>query len=207
MINGRFADNIRYPKLFRDRKLIDNLNKLKRDDPPMYKRICGLSLDIKRKSGELDIGYRLLEKKKHPLGWLIAGLLGIFITFPLFIYGNIFNLTFLEIPNLRIRKIKDLQFHSSVKYGISLALGFVFIPLYLSLSLLIFSPWWLAMLIFLSLPLSGLFAWDYYLVFKRIKGGFKARKYILNKNEEFDILRKNHSELLKLIADLNSNER
>ena len=32
----------------------------------------------------------------------------------------------------------------------------------------------LGMLIFLSLPLSGLFAWDYYLLFKRIKGGFKA---------------------------------
>jgi 1-acyl-sn-glycerol-3-phosphate acyltransferase len=207
MVNGRSGDDIRFPKLFRDRVLIDNINKLKSADQGKYKRICELSLDIKRKSKELNIDYRLLEKKKHPFGWLIAGMFGLAITFPLFIYGNIFNLTFLEIPNLQIRKIKDLQFHSSVKYGISFALAFLFIPLYLSLSLIIFSPWWFGILIFLSLPLSGLFSWDYYLIFKRIKGGFRARNYILSKNEEFEILRKNHSELIKLVSDLNSNDR
>jgi 1-acyl-sn-glycerol-3-phosphate acyltransferase len=207
MVNGRSGDDIRFPKLFRDRILIDKLNKLKTDDPERYKRICELSLDIKRKSKELNVDYRLLEKKKHPFGWLIAGVFGLIVTFPLFIYGNIFNLTFLEIPNLQIRKIKDLQFHSSAKYGISFALAFLIIPLYLTLSLVIFSPWWLGMLIFLSLPLSGLFSWDYYLVFKRIKGGFRARNYINGKNKVFELLRKNHSELLKLISDLNGNER
>ena len=207
MFNGRHGDDIRFPKLFRDRILIDNLNKLKTKDPDRYKRICELSLAIKRKTKELNIDYRLLEKKKHPLGWLMAGMFGLLITFPLFIYGNIFNLTFLEIPNLQIRKIKDLQFHSSVKYGISFALAFLFIPLYLSLSLIIISPWWLGILVFLSLPLSGLFSWDYYLVFKRIMGGFKARNYILNKNKEFESLRENRSELLKLVSDLNGNER
>ena len=56
-------------------------------------------------------------------------------------------------------------------------------------------------LIFLSLPLSGLFAWDYYLVFKRIKGGFREEIF-KNKNKEFEILRKNHGELVKLVSDL-----
>jgi 1-acyl-sn-glycerol-3-phosphate acyltransferase len=175
MINGRFGDDIRFPKFFRDKLLIDKLNQLKIAKQASYDRICDLSLRIKKKTQELDINYRLLEKKKHPLGWLLAGMLGIILTFPLFVYGNIFNLTFLEIPNLQIRKIKDPQFHSSVKYGISLALAFVFLPLYLILSLIIFSPWWFGILIFISLPLSGLFAWDYYLVFKRIMGGFKLR--------------------------------
>jgi hypothetical protein len=163
-------------------------------------------MQVKKETKELNIDYRLLEKKKHPLGWLIAGMAGIAITFPLFIYGNIFNLTFLEIPNLQIRKIKDPQFHSSVKYGISLALAFVFLPLYLILSLLLFSPWWFGLLIFLSLPLSGLFAWDYYLVFKRIKGGFKLRNLINEKDKKFEMLRNNHQELVKLIVELKVNE-
>jgi 1-acyl-sn-glycerol-3-phosphate acyltransferase len=207
MINGRQGDDIRFPKLFRDRILIDNLNKLKTENPSVYERICKLSIGIKKRSKELNIDYRLLEKKKHPLGWLIAGMLGIILTFPLFVFGNIFNLTFLEIPNLQIRKIKDPQFHSSVKYGISLALAFLFLPLYLILSLLLFSPWWLGILIFLSLPLSGLFAWDYYLVLKRILGGFRARNYILNKDRGFDILKKDHEELVKLVSELKKNER
>ena len=202
MINGRHSDDIRFPKLFRDRILINKLNLLKSANLTVYKRICSLSVQIKKKTKELNIDYRLLEKKKHPLGWLITGMIGIICTFPLFIYGNIFNLTFLEIPNLQISKIRDPQFHSSMRYGISLILAFVFLPVYLILSLIIFSPWWLGIIIFLTLPLSGLFAWNYYLQFRRISGGFKVRRYILNKDREFDLLRKNHNELVNLVAEL-----
>jgi 1-acyl-sn-glycerol-3-phosphate acyltransferase len=202
MINGRFSDDIRFPKLVRDRILVKKMNLLKESDPALYARICTLSLDVKKKARELNTDYRLLEKKKHPLGWLIAGLIGIVITFPLFIYGNIFNLTFLEIPNLQIRKIKDPQFHSSIRYGLSLALAFVFLPLYLILSLFIFSSWWLGLLIFLTLPLSGLFAWNYYLQFRRIIGGFRIRNLIKQNINKFRLLRSNHTELVKLISEL-----
>jgi len=202
MINGRFSDDIKVPKLLRDRILVNKMKALKTSDPALYSKICSLSLDIKKKSKELKTDYRLLEKRKHPLGWLIAGMIGVTVTFPLFIYGNIFNLTFLEIPNLQIRKIKDPQFHSSIRYGISLALAFVFLPIYLILSLFIFSSWWLGLLIFLTLPLSGLFAWNYYLQFHRIIGGFRVRNYIKNKDREFDLLKSNHTQLVKLISEL-----
>jgi 1-acyl-sn-glycerol-3-phosphate acyltransferase len=202
MINGRFSDDIRFPKLFRDRILINKVNQLKSSDPSLYERICSLSIKVKEKAKELNTDYRLLEKKKHPIGWLIAGMVLIVLTFPLFIYGNIFNLTFLEIPNLQIRKIKDPQFHSSIRYGISLVLAFIFLPAYLILSLFIFSSWWLGLIIFLTLPLSGLFAWNYYLQFRRITGGFRIRSLIKQNNEEFNILRKNHTELVNLIAIL-----
>jgi 1-acyl-sn-glycerol-3-phosphate acyltransferase len=202
MINGRFSDDIKFPKLFRDRILVNKMTLLKTSDPSLYAKICSLSLIVKKKAKELNTDYRLLEKKKHPMGWLIAGMIGIVITFPLFIYGNIFNLTFLEIPNLQIRKIKDPQFHSSIRYAVSLILAFVFLPAYLIISLFIFSSWWLGLLIFLTLPLSGLFAWNYYLQFRRIIGGFRIRNLIKQNNEEFNILRKNHTELVNLIAGL-----
>jgi 1-acyl-sn-glycerol-3-phosphate acyltransferase len=202
MINGRFSDDIKIPKLFRDRILVAKLNRLKSSDTSLYQRICSLSLMVKEKAKELNTDYRLLEKKKHPLGWLIAGMIGIVITFPLFIYGNIFNLTFLEIPNLQIRKIKDPQFHSSIRYAISLALAFVFLPAYLIISLFIFSSWWLGLLIFFTLPLSGLFAWNYYLQLHRIIGGFRVRNLIKQKNESFAILKRNHTELVNIIAGL-----
>ena len=178
------------------------MNLLKSSNPPLYERICSLSIKVKEKAKELKTDYRLLEKKKHPLGWLIAGMIGIVLTFPLFIYGNIFNLTFLEIPNLQIRKIKDPQFHSSIRYAISFALAFVFLPLYLIVSLFIFSSWWLGLLFFLTLPLSGLFAWNYYLQFRRITGGFRIRNLIKQKDEEFNLLRRNHTELVNLIAGI-----
>jgi 1-acyl-sn-glycerol-3-phosphate acyltransferase len=202
LINGKYSDEIKFPKLFRDRALINKMNLLKTSDPSLYKRICTLSLNVKTMAKELKTDYRLLEKKKHPLGWLIAGMVGIILTFPLFIYGNIFNLTFLQIPNLQIRKTRDPQFHASVRYGISLVLAIIFLPVYLFLSLIIFSSWWEGLLIFISLPLSGLFAWNYYLQFRRIIGGFRIRSLIKGKNAEFDILRSNHRELVNLISGI-----
>ena len=103
-------------------------------------------------------------------------MIGINSHIPLFIYGNIFNLTFLEIPNLQITKDQGSPVPFINQIWISLALAFVFLPLYLILSLFIFSPWWLGILIFLTLPLSGLFAWNYYLAVQKDYGRIQDKK-------------------------------
>jgi 1-acyl-sn-glycerol-3-phosphate acyltransferase len=202
MVNGRYSDDSRLPKLFRDRILIEKLNRLKISDPALYRKICSLSLQVKQKAKTLNIDYRLLAKKKHPLGWLIAGITGILISFPLFIYGSIFTLTFNALPQIKVRKIKDIQFQSSVRYGISLVLSFIFFPLYLVLSLIIFSPWWLAFFVFFSLPVAGLFAWNYPFIYRRIKVGFRIRNFIRSNNIEYKELKKNYDELLDIIKNL-----
>ncbi len=202
ILNGRYCDDVKFPKILRDRSLIEKINRIKETNSAIYDKICSLSLDVKKKANELNINYRLLEKKKHPLGWLIAGIAGLILTFPLYILGNIFILTFLKIPNLQLRKIRDPQFHSSVRYGLSLVLALVFIPLFLILSMIIFSPWWLGILVFISLPLSGLFAWNYSLLYYRITGGFRIRKLAKEKNKNLDILKRNYKELIDLVAAL-----
>ena len=207
IINGRYSDDIRFPKLFRDRILIDKLNRLKMSEHQVYKRICSLSLLVKKKAKDLNTSYRLLAKRKHLPVWLIAGLAGHLLTFPLYLFGNIFTLTFLAIPELQIRKIKDLQLHSSIRFGISLALAFIFLPIYLIISLLIFSPWWLAIIIFSTIPLAGIFAWNYNILFRRIIGGFRVRNYIKDNNVDYAALKKNFDELFNLVSSLENEER
>lgn len=202
IINGRFSDNIKFPKLFRDKILIEKMNRLKLTDLPLYRKICSLSLDVKKKSEELKTSYRLLSRKRHPLGWLLAGSVGLIASFPLFLYGNLFNLTFMEIPNLQSRKIKDVQFRSSIKMGISIAISLVFTPIIFALMLIFISPWWLALIIFFSLPLAGLLAWSMYLLLMRIAGGFRIRGYLKSQNKEYAQLKKSHDELVNLVASL-----
>jgi hypothetical protein len=202
IINGRYSDDIRNPKIYRDRLMISRLNDLREKSPEIYKKICDLSLAVKRRASGLKTDYRLLEKKKHPLGLLLAGITGLALTFPLFILGNIFTLTFLELPNLQARKIRDPQFRSSIKYTLSLILAFIMMPLYLVLLLIFIKPWWLAVLVFLILPVSGLFAWNYILLLKRIIGGFRIRNYIGSGNSEFSMLTRDYSELVRLAGDL-----
>ncbi len=206
IINGRYSDKIKYPKILRDRNLIDKLNRLKVSDPLTYNKICSLSLQVKNLSKKLNVTYRLLEKKKHPAGWLVAGLIGLFLTFPVWLFGNIFTLTFLSLPELQIRKTKDIQFHSSIRFGISLALAFIFLPVYLIISLLIFSPWWLALIVFLTIPVAGIFAWNYNILFRRIIGGFRFINYKKKKNPAFLELRKNYDELISLVSTLKDEE-
>jgi 1-acyl-sn-glycerol-3-phosphate acyltransferase len=200
--NGRYSDSIKNPKLFRDRSLIEKLGRLKEKDPEKYGKICSLSLGVKEGAKKINITYRLLEKKKNPMGWLLAGFAGLFITLPLWLFGNIFTLTFLSLPELQIRKTKDLQFHSSVRFGISLALAFIFLPLYLIISFLLFSPWWLAVAVFLTIPVAGIFAWNYNILFRRIIGGLRLKGYIRRKDPRYLELRKKYDELMSLVSGI-----
>lgn len=202
LINGKYSDDIRMPKLFRDRILINQLNRLRITSFDTYRKICDLSLRIKEKARTMKIDYRLLEKKKHSLFAMISGVFTLTIGFPLFVYGFIFNFIFLQIPNISLRKINDINFHSSVRYTISLILAIVLIPFYFIISFSIITPWWLAALIFISIPLAGLFSWNYFLLMRRILGGIRIRQLLRMKDENFLFLKENHDELVNLISKL-----
>ena len=202
IINGKHSDDIRQPKLFRDRALISRLNDLKKSSGEIYSKICTLSLIVKNKAKELNTDYRLLEKKSHTLAGMLGGILLLIITFPLFIYGLAFNYIFYFIPNLFLKKVKDENFHGSVKYTISLILAILFMPIYLVLSMILISPWWLAIAVFATIPLSGIYAWNYYMLYRRIKGGLRIRKYIRTCNKEYLGLRDCYSDLVSMISKL-----
>jgi len=202
IINGRYSDDKNMPKLFRDRMLINSLNRLKTTSEETYRKICDLSLAVKQSALKLRTDYRLLDKKKHTIPGMIGGLLTLVLTFPLFIYGVFFNYLFISIPNMSLKNIRDVQFHSSIRYTISLFLAFVLMPLYLILAFVIFSPWWLAAAIFISIPFSGLFAWSYHLLYNRITGGLRIRNYIRKSNSEYSVLRQKYDELVSLVSKL-----
>jgi 1-acyl-sn-glycerol-3-phosphate acyltransferase len=202
IVNGKYSDDISTPKLFRDRIMINKLNGLKASSEILYKRICQLSLLIKEKAGSLGIDYSLLEKKKHSFAGMTGWIITLLFTLPVFLYGLLFNYIFYLIPNLQLKKIIDVQFHSSVKYGISLVLALFFMPLYLLLSLFIFSPWWLAVAIFMTIPVSALMAWSYLILFRRVKGGLRIRSLMRSKDPDYSELRGNYEELMSLISKI-----
>ena len=202
IVNGKFSDSIKDPKLFRDRNLIDKLNKLREIDNNLYKRICYLSAGIKAKADELAIDYRLIEKKKHPLVWLLAGCAVLVIGFPMFLFGNIFNAVFMGVPIWQAKNIKDPQFISSIRFGVSAFLGLILLAPVLISSLIFFHTWWAALLFFISLPAAGLTAWGYYLLYRRIRGGFRIKRLLSSKNKLFETLNADYKELINTITKI-----
>jgi hypothetical protein len=65
----------------------------------------------------------------------------------------------------------------------------------------------MAVIIFLTIPVAGIFAWNYNILFRRIIGGLRLRWYIKEKNPDFLELRKNYNELISLISSLKDEEK
>lgn len=202
IINEKYNDSIRYPKLFHDIRLIDKLNKLKANDPENYRQVCNDSLTIRELAKKISVTYRQLRKKKHPLQWLTLSSLFLLVTSPLFAVGSLLNLLMYEVSDIQSHKIKDPGFISTARYGFMLGLSFILAPLYLVLALIFIKPWWLAITVFLLVPALGIFAWNWDLLFQRTIGGFRIRRLIRFNNPDFIKLQETYARLVQQIAAL-----
>lgn len=202
IVNEKYNDSIRYPKLFRDTRLVGKINQLRDTDPQLYGEICNDSLTIRDLTQQLHLTYRLLRKKKHPFGWLILSSLFLLVTMPVFILGAMLNFIIFKVPALQSRKVKDEAFISTIRYGMTLALSFFIFPLYLALALIFIKPWWIALAAFLAIPVMGLLAWNWLMLYRRTAGGFRVRALMAVNNPAFIRLRDTYNSLTERIARL-----
>jgi len=202
IVNGRYSDDIKNPKLFRDRLLIEKINGLAERSPETYRKLCNLSLKAGKLAHKLRIDYRLLEKERYSAARIIRDLIALAVTLPLFIYGVLLNFIFYIIPELFTRNIKDKQFYSTIIYSVSLGLALLIMPVYLVISLIVIKPWWLALLVFATIPVSGIFAWGYRLFYNQLKGIIRINRYLKRKNSDFIKLTEAYREILDIVRNL-----
>ncbi len=138
-------------------------------------------LDKASKAYRVTLAYNKLhfrnpEEERWPW-WKIIGQGLLFLAaLPLFLAGFVNNLLPVLIPKVIVKKIKDVQFRSTFKYGVSI----LTFPLCYLIQTLLFH--WLAplpgyyTLIYLgSLPLTGLVAVRYRLLFRRYLARLRYR--------------------------------
>ncbi len=202
IVNEKYSDSIRYPKLFRDQRLVSKVNELHASDQEAYRKICTDSLTVRDLATQLQLTYRQLRKKKHPIGWMILSSLLLLITLPVFIAGALLNILTFQVSYIQSIKSKDPAFISTARYGFFLGLSFIFGPLYLILALIFIKPWWLAVIAFLMIPVLGILAWNWFLLFLRTVGGFRIWHLIRVKNPLFIRLRETYGRLINRITAL-----
>jgi 1-acyl-sn-glycerol-3-phosphate acyltransferase len=202
IVNEKYNDSIKYPKLFRDNRLIEKLNALKAEKPEAFRQTCDDSLSVRDLAKKLSVTYRQLRKKKHPLGWLLLSSLFLLVTSPVFAIGSLLNLLMYEVSEIQSLKSKDPAFISTARYGFILGLSFVIAPLYLALALIFIKPWWLAITAFLLVPALGIMAWNWRLLFLRTLGGFRIRKLVRSHNPDYTRLQDTYNRLMQQITVL-----
>jgi len=200
IVNEKYSDSIRYPKLFRDQRLVSKVNELHASDPEAYREICNDTLTVRDLATQLQLTYRQLRKKKHPIGWMILSSLLLLITLPVFLGGALLNILTFQVAYIQSIKSKDPAFISTARYGFFLGFSFIFGPVYLILALIFIKPWWLAVIAFLMVPVLGIIAWNWFLLFRRTVGGFRIWHLIRVKNPLFIRLRDTYGRLINRIT-------
>lgn len=156
-------------KLKADQKLIRILEEYEKGNKDEMTEFQKTVIRFKTNVNKLKLNYSIFEKGAPIFIYLLFKFLFLIILAPVFIYGLINNYLIYKIPLVIAKKIKDKQFHSSFKSVLSLLLTTVLHTVQTVLFLIISKSWKLTGLYFISLPLSGMFAWWYHIQLKELR--------------------------------------
>ncbi len=108
------------------------------------------------------------------------------LTFPVFLYGFINNAIPYFVPVRLVRKIKDRQFHASVKAGLGILVTFPVMHGLQTLLVAIFfrDPWWIWLAYMASLFVSGKLALAWYGACRKTMRGSWFRRKLRRKNRD-----------------------
>jgi 1-acyl-sn-glycerol-3-phosphate acyltransferase len=188
-------------KFTADKKMISILNEYKDINP---KEINSLNKKVSKYMeglNKLNLREWVLRRDFYPLITRCLEALSLFILLPFHILGMVNNYIPYKIPAVYTKKIKDPQFYSSFK----LVMALVFFPAYyivlVVLGLIFINPLWLKLAYFLTIPLTGLFAFKYYIRLKKLSAKFRYSRLVKKKNNKIQELKR----LRKVIIDRMNN--
>jgi len=157
-----------YHRLLADQHMIRELSGVEDQHPERLSALTEIGKKYARGVDKFRMRDWVFRKKRYSILLLSIADLGILISLPVFLYGFITN----YLPYLLIEKntgkIKDVQFHSSVKLVAGLLLYpvyylILFIPVWI-----LTDPGWIKWAFLASLPLTGLFAHTWFIWAKKL---------------------------------------
>lgn len=155
-----------------DKVMIDRLDKVLVSDEPKIKALKEKVEAYFAKVTQLKIRDWVVKNKGYSLILTCWRFLTLLLTIPVFIYGFINNALMYFIPVRMVRKVKDIQFHSSIKAGASILMV---VPLTYGLQTILVAlfteGWYIWTAYLLTLYPLGRLALLWYLRFKKTYKG------------------------------------
>ncbi|MBN1415567.1 MAG: 1-acyl-sn-glycerol-3-phosphate acyltransferase [Bacteroidales bacterium] len=166
-----------------DKKMIDILDQTLERNPGEIAALNQLMSDYQDLLKKYNFRDWMIAKGRFSLIALLAGSLLLLLLFPVFIYGYLTNILPFSIPvRIARTKVKDPQFHSTFKFVLGLILFPVTYLLLLIPGFLLIENPWMRLAYLISLPLAGMFAFSWYIHFKKIRSGFRFFRMKLSGN-------------------------
>ena len=192
-------------KFTADKKMISVLNEYKDKNP---KEVNSLDKKILKYTGGLEkLSLRdwVLRRDFYPLIARCLEALTLLVLLPFHILGLVNNYIPYKIPAILTKKIKDPQFHSSFKLVIVMVLFPVYYIILIVLGLVFINPLWLKLAYVFTIPLTGLFAFKYYIRLKKLSAKFRYSRLVRKKNNNIQELKRLRKDIIDRMNNIVEN--
>lgn len=210
LLSTRYLQNQGEKGLKKDVSWLKNINlrihQISRKDPERYKEIESLTAQVlwqinsyQIKSDFLDRNFRFTMFLRQ----LIQSILALILGLPVFLFGMVHNAfpyytTDLTVPRI----VKDIEYFAPV----AILLSLILYPITYTSFLLIVNAycdlnWWQNIVYFISMPISGLFAYYFYHYYKYINLKLSFVLLMNSRQEAIEVLKADREKLRSLIFD------
>lgn len=191
-----------------DKNLTSVLDRIAQEHPEKMEPLASKVREMKEGTEKLNLRYWLFRKKAFQSFPFLPSLFLLVFGFPLFLYGFIHNIFpyWFPVRFIRIRKVKDPQFYSSFKFVLAFLLFPLVYLLFFLASLFVLPHFWLSLLYLLSLPLTGLFAFRYFIQWKKVKGFLRFRRMKKRNKPDLARLIQLHDDIIQIVQRLLASE-
>lgn len=182
------------------------LTKIRVNDPSKYQELIKLTNEIRWKSEKLAIRMDFSDRRFKSMMFLrqiIFSIIGLFITFPVFVYGIIHNGFQFKLTDILISKLtKEVEYYAPM----AILMGILIYPLtYLGFIVLLHQfvhiPWWGKLAYYSSLPLSGIVAYYIFKYYKHVSFKWNYFLMMFNKKETLLEIKEKRNILRQLLFD------
>jgi len=155
-----------------DKAMIELLNKELDSAPDHMKELDAQVSEYQSLLQMTGLRDWVIRKEKYSMAVIAGSALLKILFLPLFLAGFIGNILPYWLAASKGAKIKDTQFQSSFKFVIGMIAFPVWYLIYGGLLWVMPVNGWIKLLYFLTLPLTGLFAFHYYISLKKLKSRY-----------------------------------
>jgi len=187
-----------------DRKLVEKVERFIDYDKEKAEK---LKYTVKKyTSGLSDLNFRpwVLNREKYPLSGLVMNFLFLLLSFPIFVYGFVNNIIPFTIPvNFAKKKVKDDAFLTSIH----MSMGMILFPLFYLLQgiafyLFVNMEWWWTIVYWFSLPVTGIYAFNYYKHWKKFTAKTRYNNLIRKKDNRLAELIELRKSIFKVVDNV-----
>jgi hypothetical protein len=165
--------------LHADQQLIKILDKVAIEDEDSMLALDVLTKQYTQYLNTLAIRDHTVKNFRASSASLYAQGAALLAGFPIFVYGAINNLINYKVPEILTLKVVK---HPKFKATVTFVLGMFITPLCYIIQPLIVAwlsgSWLIALVYLISLPITGIFAFSYYIKFIKLRSAFKLYNHI-----------------------------